>query len=401
MKKNKISTILCLILMIVTLMGICGFTVYSFADKHTISEKENRKLAQLPELNAKNWFSGEFANGLNLYLNDHVLLRNEIIGKASGFESMLKKELPVQVVTSNDNRKDIGSDAVVLSDKIVALYINNKDCTETFIESCNILFEQMPEHINKYIMLSPTRIEYETEDLKQYSNSQLNTIYEVYTRINDDVVKVDAYSPLLLGVQNAGIDKLYFKTDHHWTAYGACFGANALLTAMGKNYVNPDLYEKVDFGGFYGFLAVMYLSDIESIPYDEFIYYNCADDIYEYAYGVEKADITECIYEPVIDPGRAGYYAFVERSYQYIVIEGGNKDGGNMLMLNDSYGNAMTPWMASQYNKIIMIDPRSYEGGADGLMKLIEDYEVDDFVISFAGLFMSSGNVGNLLKLCK
>ena len=63
--------------------------------------------------------------------------------------------------------------------------------------------------------------------------------------------------------------------------------------------------------------------------------------------------------------------------------------------------NAMTPWMASQYNKIIMIDPRSYEGGADGLMKLIEDYEVDDFVISFAGLFMSSGNVGNLLELCK
>ena len=103
MKKNKIITILCLILMSVTLMGICGFTVYSFVDKHTISEKENRKLAQLPELNLKNWFSGEFANGLNLYLNDHVLLRNEIISKASGFENMLKKNfryrLLLQMIT--------------------------------------------------------------------------------------------------------------------------------------------------------------------------------------------------------------------------------------------------------------------------------------------------------------
>ena len=46
-----------------------------------------------------------------------------------------------------------------------------------------------------------------------------------------------------------------------------------------------------------------------------------------------------------------------------------------------------------------MIDPRTYEGGQQGLMELVEEYEITDFALSFAGLFMSSSFAEDLEKL--
>ncbi|MGN0375428.1 MAG: DHHW family protein [Butyrivibrio sp.] len=399
MKRKKISTIFSLFIMIAVIGIVSVFTIYSFIDKNTESDKENRALAKLPEISVTNWFNGTYAIDLNSYMNDHVLMRNMIIDKASGFESLLRKNLSVQIMKSNNKRKDIGSDALVLEDRILALYINNQDYTDTFIRECNKLFELMPENVNKYMMLSPSRIEFEEEEAKQYSDSQLETIYGIYYNMDKDVKVVDSYSLLQLAAQYHGLDKLYFKTDHHWTAYGASFGASALLVTMGKEPVIPERYTKKNAGDFKGYLYVMHAANASNIDSEPFIYYECADGINEYAYGVGNSDITESIYEPVLDETRAGYYIFVERSYQYVVIEGGNSEGGNLLMINDSYGNAMVPWMADQFNTIVMIDPRTYEGGQQGLMELVEEYEITDFALSFAGLFMSSSFAEDLGKL--
>ena len=401
MEQKKISTIVSLALIIITILTISVVSFYSFWDKNTISEEENRTLAQKPEISVENWLNGTFVNELNLFLNDHVLMRKEIIDKATDMESMLKKEQAIQVMTSNNERKDIGSDVLILEDKILALYIKNQDYMDSIIEASNDLFDLMPEGVNKYMMLSPARIEFEDEEIKQYADSQLESIYEIYAGLNKDVKTVDSYSLLQFASQTVGIDKLYFKTDHHWTAYGASFGANALLSAMGKSIILPENYTEINAGDFLGYLAVMHSNDIGDLSPESFVYYDCAQEIYEYAYGVEGADLSESKYQLLIDGERAGYYTFVERSYQYVVIEGGDKDGGNLLMINDSFGNAMVPWMASQYNKIVMIDPRLYEGGNEGFMQLIDDYEITDFVISLAGLISGSSFGGEMAKLCQ
>lgn len=401
MNSKKICKAFCVLCVIIVIVGISACTMYSFWDNHTVSEEENRALAQKPDISVKNWFDGTFADEMNLFLNDHVYMRSKMIQKASDMEELLRKEQTVQVMKSNKERKDIGSDALILKDKILALYIKNQDYLDSIVNASNKLFEQMPENVNKYIMISPTRIEFEEEEYKQYSDSQLESIYEIYSKIDKDVKTVDSYSVLQYAARNMGIDKLYFKTDHHWTAYGASFGANVLLTCMGKELVLPENYQEVNAGDFLGYLAVMHSAHASEISPESFIYYDCASDIYEYAYGVEGSDILESKYELLLDEQRGGYYSFVERSYQYVVIEGGNPQGGNMLMINDSYGNAMVPWMASQFKTIIMIDPRIYEGGNQGLMELVEEYEVNDFVISLAGLVSGSSFGGEMEKLCK
>lgn len=401
MKKKKLSILLSVILMMMTIFTISLFSFYSFWDKSTISKEENRALAKRPKVSLENWFQGEFANECNQFLNDHVLMREKMIDKAADFESRFRKKQKVQVMKSNSERKDIGSDALILEDKIVALYIRNQDYMDSIVTSSNQLFALMPKKVHKYMMISPTRIEFENEEMKQYSDSQLESIYEIYAQMKKDVKTVDVYSMLQYATEQMGIDKIYFKTDHHWTAYGAGFGANALLAAMGKELILPDCYEEINTGNFLGYLAVFHSANVTDMATEPFTYYECAPEIYEYAYGVEGAELSESKYELLVDKERAGYYTFVERSYQYVVIEGGNKHGGNLLMVNDSYGNAMVPWMAEQFHRIVMIDPRLYEGGKEGVMELVEEYKINDFVIALAGLATGSSFGGEMSKLCQ
>ena len=398
---QKKHYLLCAALIIIPICTVTFFTVYAFWDKCEKSSKENRYLAKCPEYNAEAWFDGKYEAGLEAFLNDHVYRRDDVIDAAANFETLLKKKQAVQMTKSTRERKDIGTDALILEDRILALYINNDDITNELIKTCRKLYDIIPEKLEKYIMISPTRIEFEEEEYKQYSDSQGDVIFKIYAGMPKDVKAIDSYLLMKSAVGTFGTDRLYFRTDHHWTELGASFGANALLSAMGKNLVNPLMYEEVNQGSFYGYLAVMHNTNSDEMLPDEFIYYKNAEDIYEDAYGVEGADISQCIHEKLVEPSRAGYYTFVERSYQYVVVEGKTKGGGNLLMVNDSYGNALVPWIAEQYENIIMVDPRCFTGGKKKLLDIVKEYKVDSFIINLAGLIPGSTFAGDMEKLCK
>lgn len=388
-------------LVMMAMIIVSVMTLYAFTDKKTVSEKENRTLSKAPQLSVRNWFNGGFTSQLNSFLNDHVMNRDGMIKTATKFEGMMKKEQEMQITIADSDRKDIGSDALILSDRIIALCISNEDYVRDIIKYSNELYHMMPQGVNKYMMLSPTRIEFETDYCKQYTDSQADLISIIYSAVSDEVKKIDAYSPVDMACDTYGINKIYFRTDHHWTHFGASFGANALLAEFGKNLVNPESFEEIIMGEFLGYLAVMHDNEIGDIPPDTYSYYDYGTDVYEDAYGVEGADITEGIHELLVDPSRAGYYTFVERSYQYVVVEGGNKGGGVLMMVNDSYGNALVPWIAKQFDKIIMIDPRVFNGGKQKVLELVEEYKVDSFMINLAGLVVGSSFGGEMKRMCE
>ena len=270
---QKKHYLLCTVFIIIPICTVTFFTVYAFWDKCAKSSKENRYLSKCPEYNAEAWFDGKYEAGLEAFLNDHVYRRDDVIDAAANFETLLKKKQAVQMTKSTRERKDIGTDALILEDRILALYINNDDITNELIKTCRKLYDIIPEKLEKYIMISPTRIEFEAEEYKQYSDSQGNVIFKIYSGMPKDVKAIDSYLLMKSAVDTFGTDRLYFRTDHHWTELGASFGANALLSAMGKNLVNPLMYEEVNQGSFYGYLAVMHNTNSDEMLPDEFIYY--------------------------------------------------------------------------------------------------------------------------------
>ena len=78
------------------------------------------------------------------------------------------------------------------------------------------------------------------EDVLDYINS----------RLGDDVVAVDTYTPLL----RHNSEYIYYRTDHHWTALGAWYAYEQWAKDAGVEPIGLDMYEEDVQEPFYGSL---------------------------------------------------------------------------------------------------------------------------------------------------
>lgn len=395
---------------VISIFVISAMTVYAFFDDTTISQEENRMLTKQPEWNTENWFSGDFATNFESFLSDHVYERPEFLQIAKSMEGVLEREVDVKVVshgvdigviTEKDDQESedgqqsaqgeppAGSEAeqqdyLVLTDRVLSLFTYNADSSKYYWETANALFENIPDSIHKYLLLAPSRIAFEEEQYKQYSDDQAAAIQEIYDNVDGLVTKVDAYRAL----EEHADEELFFRTDHHWTHLGAYYAAQALFEAAGREYTPIEEYDKREGEQFLGYLYAQNSSETLAKHPDDLIYYVHENTIgEEVVYVPNESGGVDKVETVVIDPSRAGYYTFVESSYSYAIVEGKAKDNSCILAIGDSYVSALTPWLSENYGKVIVIDPRYYNEGKAGLESLIQGEGVTDFIlVDFSGV---------------
>ncbi|MFH1512449.1 MAG: hypothetical protein ABIG45_03735 [Bacillota bacterium] len=87
------------VLLAAVLLCIAVFSQYAFFNADTlISENENRTLAPLPALTSQAWFDASFALALDVYLSDHVLLREELIPVTRALEQWMRVQSKIRIV---------------------------------------------------------------------------------------------------------------------------------------------------------------------------------------------------------------------------------------------------------------------------------------------------------------
>lgn len=181
----------------------------------------------------------------------------------------------------------------------------------------------------------------------------------------------------------SNINKVFFRTDHHWTHLGAYYAANAILSATKHGVVDINNFKQKKGNNYLGFLYAKYqVKALEAYP----------DEFYYYSDGENTPNVTICYHdqngshvgeEKFVDPSRAGYYTFITRSaFEYAIIPGKNINGGSLLMVSDSYGYVLTTWLAEKYNKIVIIEPRYFNGEKKEFLQLFSKYQITDFMMS-------------------
>jgi len=81
-----------------------------------------------------------------------------------------------------------------------------------------------------------------------------------------------------------------------------------------------------------------------------------------------------------------------------------NTEGPCILVIKESYGNALISWLTSHYSKIILIDPREYfDKRSDiDLKTFAEEQGVDELLVINYPMMLNSDNYISLLeKLAK
>ena len=97
------------------------------------------------------------------------------------------------------------------------------------------------------------------------------------------------------------------------------------------------------------------------------------------------------------------YLTFMGGDHPVAVVQT-DTEGPTILVIKESYGNALISWLTNHYNKIILIDPRQYYGKNSDidLAAFAQAQGVDQcLVVNYPMMLNSDGYTGLLEKLVK
>lgn len=203
---------------------------------------------------------------------------------------------------------------------------------------------------------------------------------------------VKAYNELLVHRD----EDIYFRSDVHWTALGAYYAYTAFCRSAG---ITPASLEN-DFtlGTYEPFLGGLY-SQIFKQPQaarlknnPEKLDYFIPKTGYQltlYKMGNLKApyDAGSIINTDFENLGAYKYSCFAWGDQRIERITTDAPGGRSALVVKDSYGSALVPFLIPNYSKIYVIDPKGFniEGALDFDAKtLIRDENIDDIVFCFS-----------------
>lgn len=279
--------------------------------------------------------------------------------EASAMDSGVQPTIPVAQEVEPFR---VGS-LLVFPDALMEIFDYNEYGCVRYAQAIEAYAVALQDKARVFNLLVPTQIEFVPERFQSVTDSQLVAIERVYKEL-DLAIPVDAYTPLKAHIA----EYIYFRSDHHWTALGAYYAYLAYAEAAGLAPVIIDSYISYDLPGFLGYLYNMSPSTQLRDNPDIITYYLLADS---------PQTSSDLIYLPGADQALT-YRVFLGGDYPLYEIETSVGNGRTCVVIKDSYANAFVPWLVPHYERLLVIDPRHYEGSVS---QLLADYEEIDLIV--------------------
>ena len=209
------------------------------------------------------------------------------------------------------------------------------------------------------------------------SGSQKKALQSISEKLSSDVTVVNPYDNLMKHRD----EYIYFRTDHHWTADGAYYAYEAFCRAAGILPIPRENRESVDFDGFLGsfYKDTNQSKKLKDNPDTIRAYYPVSSETtLTYTTSEGKSNDWKVIYD-VSDYGASMKYStFIAGDNPYTVIQNDSlTDGSCCVVVKESFGNALVPFLVDHYETIYVIDYRYWQGN---LEKLAREKDADDVI---------------------
>ena len=344
-------------------------------------ERENREITPMPKLTWDAVVSGEYSQNFENYLADNVGYRSRFMETSSflsKWKGLQSKKGSIKTVSKDLGTGNTGEQyALWLNNgRIMEVYDENVKTRDAYVAMLNGYAATLPEDVRIISLIAPTQIEF--NNTEKLSDSQKATIDYVYKNADNRIVTVDAYGSL----KKHKNEYIFFRTDHHWTQKGAFYAYQA--------YCNTVLGEKTSLSDYTvrsaeGFLGTLYdkYNDVSLKKYADTVEwldfgknYTIEATAFENGAFVNYQGVLYNVPQSTEMPAYAKL--FMCGDHQFAKITSDNKNGKTLLVIKDSYANALIPLLTQNYETVIAIDPRNYYGKVTDLVK---EYQVDDCLI--------------------
>lgn len=362
-KKFKVITI---VLFLIILFGVGIFTVLGGGKKY--SEFEKRELAKFPKTNTKTIAKGKFQKGLDNFLNDHVVFRDECIYASTLVDKMMGRAEKAGVYFGKDG---------YLIEKNEQVYPKDvRENVKYLSDFTNALSERVGSK-NIKIVFIPNKINVLTDKLPKYATVSNNNWMKalLWEKLKDKSSLVDLTEQLLKHKD----EYVYYKTDHHWTSLGAKYGYEAIMKSLGKK---PYLKMKPEVVAD-NFLGTTY-NKIHYAPQKDLITkYNVKNATYKVTID-ESGELSHMkdIYVEDALKSADKYEYFMGGNYGGVKIHNPNAPKGTLVLFKDSFANCIIPFLTNNYSDIIMIDLR-YVSSLDNTLNNLGFDKMDEVLFLF------------------
>lgn len=376
-------------LLILTLSVFLFFSVGIWFDTSPrFSENDNRHLADPPVISSPSYFFASLGNGdlpysINSFYNDRLPLRSPLLSLRSRCELLLGK-------------KEVNG---IIQDSSGALYQIPAADTSLLVKNLNYIadFSKKMDSVSL-----PTALLCIPDRLTMTEDSSLSIItYKKKAQAARNLLNsaeglplLDLYSSLKTA-HDLG-EYVYFSTDHHLTSYGAYLAYREYILGIGlspiaESNLSPIVMSDCFLGSSHSRFCTSYGVTPDTLT---LLRYH-GDEEYELTF-YDTGETKKSFYDLSAIDKKDKYSVFLGGNYGRITVSRGN-DRQKLLVIKDSYANAMLPFLALHFD-LDVIDLRYYP---EELSALIEKGEYDRVLMVYGINTLSTDISPRRLSLAK
>lgn len=343
---------------------IFGLTALGLtAEEKTYSATEKRELQTRPKVKKKNIKNGKYQKKYETYLSDQFPGRDDWVRLQTGVSRLLGKK--------ESNGVYFGRDHYLLEHYEDSDF--EPDRMQMNIEALADFARSANERADVKVLMVPTKTWVLREKLPAFAPTYDEQIFYDALEKQFGAQGEQMLIPVETVLQAHKEEDIYYRTDHHWTTLGAWYGYRAYVEAAGGD---PErVSEKQDFE--------LVCSDFYGTTYAKVNQASQADKIYVYEpksilqviYNMGEKT-TQSLFETEHLDSKDQYRVFTGGNQAVLEITGGIKNGKTLLLIKDSFANCMLPFLAEDFEKVVVIDLRQLNIGCDELMDMYEPTDV-------------------------
>lgn len=323
----------------------CGFlavmaVLYWVLPQSDFSEREKRELAAFPAFSWETLTSGQFGSEIETYMADHMPGRDFFVGVGAYYDLLCGRQVSKDIYLAENNRL------------VEAPVVHNDAQIEKNMKYINKLAASLAIPVDLMIVPSAGFL-LEDTILGLHDDYQDDEIISaIYFHAGENVRCVDILRHFS---KNDSPHTLYYRTDHHWTSYGAFEAYRFYMNAIGKESVEGNFFDRESFQGFRGSTysrSALWLTPSEPIELwqGSQLTVTIGEETYDSVFfrdRLQEADM---------------YTVFLDGNQPLVRIRNeANVGKGKLLVIRDSYANCIGPMLAESYEEVVMVDLRYYK----------------------------------------
>ena len=337
------------------------------AEDKSYSTIEKRELQTMPKLTVKAVKKGTFQKKYETYLSDQFPGRDRWVQVQTDASRLMGKTISNGVYFGKDDYlleyypdSDFDTKQAAKNEKALAKLV--KDIAEDYRVHVMLVPTKTWVLQEKLPFCAPT---YDEQKLYDAMNDKLGALA--------DRVMV----PVQKTLEQHADENIYYRTDHHWTTLGAWYGYQAYLKAVGMDEnLAEKKHEFVTVSD--DFLGTTYAKVHQASRKDTIEVYEPETKL-DILYNMGETNLTT-LFDPSFLEKDDKYSYFTGGNQAIIQISGGEKNGKTLLVVKDSFANCMIPFLAEDYENLIVVDLRQLNIGCRAL---IDSFAPTDVLILY------------------